>query len=352
MVFHKIKKVTLLLMLTVLVLVGCNVGEKVEIERSAGGGDGDATVLRLASDAPKEHVATELNNELAEMVKEETEGRVEIEYYPASQLGQYETVYEEIMRGTIDAGQITIPDALDAKFGAAYMPYYVKNFEEAGILLSPDSYLSEEIGKLTAENNVRFLGFVLEGFIGQGFTKELDDVFSPEGNKGVKTRSPGISTFSEPLKELGFNPVTVPYDEVPTAIQTKVVDGWVGGTPNMNYAWVGEVINYMYINYMYPEATTYVMSEKTLENLSEEDADIVVKIFQQQSEKSFQLSEENEEIYKEKLAEEHGVEVVEFTEEQVDVYADYIRENVWPELEDELSKELVDGMRAEIEKLK
>jgi TRAP-type C4-dicarboxylate transport system substrate-binding protein len=36
------------------------------------------------------------------MVEERTEGRVKVEYFPASQLGGYETVYEEIVRGTID----------------------------------------------------------------------------------------------------------------------------------------------------------------------------------------------------------------------------------------------------------
>src|SRR5699024_1375725 len=156
---------------------------------------------------------------------------------------------------------------------------YSKSFDDARVLLAPDSHLSEEIGKLTTENDVRFLGFVLEGFIGQAYTKEPDDIFTPEGNKEVKTRSPGMATFSGPQKELGYNPVTVDYDENPKTIQTKVVDSWVRGTPNMNYAWVGEVINYMYVNYMYPEATTYVMSEKSLEGLSEEDADTVVEIF-------------------------------------------------------------------------
>src|SRR5699024_3834466 len=103
-----------------------------------------------------------------------------------------------------------------------------------------------------------FLGFVLEGFIGQGYVKEPNDMFTPGVNKEVKTRSPAMATFRIPQEEIGFNPITVPYAEVPTAIQTKVIDGWVGGTPNMNYAWVGEVINYMYVNYMHAEATSYV----------------------------------------------------------------------------------------------
>lgn len=344
----KIKKfiaVALTLTLVLTSFAGCGGGGGEE------GGAAKPIVLRLASDAPLEHIATGLNNELAEMVKERTEGRVEIQYFPASQLGGYETVYEEIVRGTIDAGQITIPDALDARLGAAYIPYYAKNFDEAKVLFAPDSYLCTELGKLTAVNDVRFLGIVLEGFIGQAFVQEPSEMFAPGVNKKVKTRSPAMITFRVAQEDLGFNPITVPYAEVPTAIQTKVVDGWVGGTPNINYAWVGEVINYMYVNYIHAEATSYVISEKSLAKLTPEDAETVVNAFQEQSVKSFTLAQENEDTYKQKLADDYGVEVVEFTPEQVDAYAQYVRENTWPKLEDQLTKEFMDGLRAEVEKL-
>ena len=348
----KIKRfmaVILTLTLVLTAFAGCGGGGD-EVDEN-GEAAVDPIVLRLASDAPLEHIATGLNNELGEMIKERTEGRVEVQYFPASQLGGYETVYEEIVRGTIDAGQITIPDALDARLGAAYVPYYAKNFEEAKTLFAPDSFLAGELGKLTAENDVRFLGIVLEGFIGQAFVQEPTDMFTPGVNKGVKTRSPAMITFRIAQEDLGFTPITVPYAEVPTAIQTKVVDGWVGGTPNINYAWVGEVINYMYVNYIHAEATSYVISEKTLAKLDPADADIVVEAFKEQSVKSFTVAEENEENYKQKLADDYGVEVVEFTSEQIDAYADFVRETTWPKLEDQLTKELMDGMRAEVDKL-
>lgn len=345
------KKISLMLVLILLVSVfaaGCGGSEE---PAENGGGGGETVVLRLASDAPLEHIATGLNNDAAAMVKERTEGRVEVQYFPASQLGGYETVYEEVVRGTIDMAQITIPDALDARLGAAYVPYYAKNYEEAKILFAPDSYLSTQLGELTAANGVKFLGIVLEGFIGMGFVAEPNDVFTPGVNKNVKTRSPAMITFRVAQEDLGYNPITVPYAEVPTAIQTKVVDGWVGGTPNMNYAWVGEVINHMYVNYIHAEATSYVISEKSLAKLSEEDAQTVIDVFQEQSIKSFTVAEENEKVYMQKLADDYGVEVVEFSEEQVNAYADFVRENTWPKLEELLTKELMDGMRAEVEKL-
>ena len=344
------KKIVALLLTLALVLTGfagCGGGDK----EKSGSDSSKPIVLRLASDAPLEHIATGLNNEACELVKERTEGRVEIEYFPASQLGGYETVYEEIVRGTIDLGQITIPDALDARLGAAYVPYYAKNFDEAAVLYAPDSYLSGVIGGLTEENGVKFLGTVLEGFIGMGFVTEPSDMMTPGTNKKVKTRSPAMATFRVAQEDLGFNPITVPYAEVPTAIQTKVVDGWVGGTPNINYAWVGQVIKYMYINYIHAEATSYVVSEKSLAKLTPEDAATVVAVFNEQSTKSFTLAKENEEVYKKKLADDYGVKVVEFTPEQIDAYATFVRETSWPKLEELLGKELMDGMRAEVEKL-
>ncbi len=345
----KFMAIILMLALVLTAFTGCGGGGN---PSSSDEGSTKPIVLRLASDAPLEHIATGLNNELAEMVKERTEGRVEIKYFPASQLGGYETVYEEIVRGTIDAGQITIPDALDARLGAAYVPYYAKNYEEAKLLYAPDAYLAQELGKLTLKNEVKFAGFVIEGFIGQGFVEEPKDMFTPGVNKEVKTRSPAMITFRVVEEDLGFNPITVPYAEVPTAIQTKVVDGWVGGTPNMNYAWVGEVIDHMYVNYIHAEATSYVISEKSLGKLSPEDAEIVYAAFQEQSGKSFSVAQENERDYMKKLVDDYGVNVVEFTQEQIDTYADFVRKTTWPKLEEQLTKELIDGMRAEIEKLK
>lgn len=342
------RKISFLLIFALIVtmsLAGCGGGNKEEAPAA-----GETVVLRLASDAPLEHIATGLNNELAEMIKERTEGRVEIQYFPASQLGGYETVYEEIVRGTIDAGQITIPDALDPKLGAAYIPYIARSFDEAKVIFAPDSWLSQQLSEVTAKNGVKYAGTVLEGFIGMAFVAEPKDMTTPGVNHNVKTRSPAMITFRIAQEDLGFNPITVPYAEVPTAIQTKVVDGWVGGTPNINYAWVGEVINHMFVNYIHAEATSYVISQKTLDKLSPEDADIVVKAFQEQSVKSFTVAEENEKVYMKKLADDYGVNVYEFTPEEVAAYATFVRETTWPKLEEQLGKEFMDGVRAEVAK--
>jgi TRAP-type C4-dicarboxylate transport system substrate-binding protein len=129
------------------------------------GGEGEAAaydaenpmVFRLASDAPVDHMSTRLNEQLVELVAEKTEGRVEIAYYPASQLGSYETVYEEVILGSVDSAQITVPDASDARLGAAYLPYYATGFEDGKVLFGPDSYMVSVMQEICATQNVNFV---------------------------------------------------------------------------------------------------------------------------------------------------------------------------------------------------
>lgn len=343
----KVFSVVLALVLMLLLLSGCadstgSAGENTKTE---------TIVLRLASDAPSEHIATELNKEACDLVFERTEGRVKVDYYPASQLGGYETVYEELMMGTIDLAQIAVPDSLNQKLGVAYMPYYATNYDEFKVLYAPDAFISKEFGKLTEENGVTFLGWFLEGFQGIATTVEPTNALIPGADKGIQTRTSPFQITRIMMEDLGFKTVTVPYGEVPTAIQTGVVDGWIGGTVNINYSWVGEIINYMYVNNVQPESTAYVMSDKSLEKLSEEDQQIVREVFAEQSMKSFDKAYENERVYVQKLKDDYGVKVIELTQDQLDEWATYIRDVTWTHLEDILSKELVDGLRAELTSL-
>ena len=305
--------------------------------------------LRLASDAPLEHIATGLNEDVCAAIAEKTEGRVQVQYLGASTLGSYETVYEELMMGTIDFAQITLPDATDPLLGCAYLPYYATNYEQAKELLAPDGVMATTIGEITAAQGVRFLGFCLEGFIGLGSTVEIPNLLDIEADKGVKCRSANMVTFRYILEDLNLNPVAVAYNEVPTAIQTNVVDCWVGGTPNINYAWVGDVINYMYVNYIHPEATSYVASQKTLDKLTEEDRAIVIECFEAASAESFVKAEENEKVYMQKMVDDYGIEVIEFTPEEIAPIAEYVRDVTWTRLEADLGSEFINACRADVE---
>ena len=311
-----------------------------------GSGEAKPITLRMATDHPIDHMATRSAQAIVEEVKEKTNGRVLIDLYPASQLGDYNTVYEEIVRGSIDIAHITIPDSLDARLGSAYTPYLTTGYDEAKAVYAPDGFLSTKFVEYNAKLGAKFLGFYCEGYIGMGTKKEPKDLLVPGADKGLKIRVWAAPASRAPMDDLGYTPITVPYAEAPTAIQTGVVDGWIGGTPNVNYHWVGEVIKNFYVTYMHAESTAYVMSEKTFAKIGAEDQQVIVDAFANQSKQSFDLAEEEDEKWIVEL-EKKGVKVTRYTPEQVQMLADYVRTNTWPKLEEVYTKELLDGLKAQ-----
>ena len=340
----KTKRLVLCVLALALVLSACGGG---------GGGAGDAPlVLRLASDAPLDHIASVLNQMAADLVYERTEGRVQVQYFPASQLGGYETVYEELMMGSIDVAQITLPDALDPRLGLGYVPYMAVGFDQAKEFFARDGWISQMKAEITAQHGVRFLGWVLEGFIGMGMIDLPENVFEPGAPKGTgfRMRSPTLVAFRLVQEDLGYNIVTVPYAEVPVAMQTRVVDGWIGGTPNMNYAWLSDLITRMYINYLHAEATSFVMSELSIERIPEQDRQAVLDAFMEISDYSFIHAQTNEDYFKQRLRD-AGVEVIYFPPDVLAANVEFVRNTTWPRLEHYFGVDVMDQIRAEVERL-
>lgn len=331
-----------------LILTACGGGSG----SSNGGGEATADepmVLRMTTDHPIDHMATRSAQALIEEIEEKTEGRIKITLHPASQLGSYEMTFDEIVRGTIDLGHITIPDSLDSRLGAAYTPYLTTGYDEAKVVYAPGSFLSDKFVEYTEDLGVKFLGFYLEGYIGMGTKVEPDNLLVPGAPKGIQTRVWAAPASREPQQDLGYTPVTVPYAEAPTAIQTGVVDGWIGGTPNVNYVWVGEVIDYFYRTFMHAESTSYVMNLDLFNSLSPEDQQIFLDAFGKQSMESFELAEAEDDHWMDRLENDLGVTVTKLSDEDVQMLADFIREVTWPKLEEVYTKELMDGLKAQFE---
>ncbi|MFP3359737.1 TRAP transporter substrate-binding protein DctP, partial [Planococcus sp. SIMBA_143] len=72
-------------------------------------------------------------DEMAETVAEETEGRVEFDIYPDSQLGSETEMLEQIQVGSMQAGAIMIGSmqTLDMKMAIEELPYMWKDVEHA-----------------------------------------------------------------------------------------------------------------------------------------------------------------------------------------------------------------------------
>lgn len=303
----------------------------------------EPVVLRYSTMMSTDHISYQVAQEIASEVNEATEGRVSIEIYPANQLGDWTQVYDELMMGSIDMAHSSVPETYDPRMGVGYFPYLATDFDELGGLFSNGSFLWESMGEMQAAQGVKFLGFFCEGLAGVATTKPLQNADNLD-SKGIKIRSAAMDVYLKPLAFMGFDTASINSSDTFAAIQTGVVDGYAGNTAMASYLNYRDIIDYYYVYNMSPEVTQLMMSQKTYDKLLPEDAAAIEKICNQKCMDSVKTAEVLEEEYYQKLSEE-GIEIVRFTDEQLDYFATQVRENVWPQLAETYTPEFIEALQ-------
>jgi len=299
--------------------------------------------LKMAGQYAPDHSTTVLQYKFKEIVEAESKGEIEITIYPANQLGDYTQVYEELRRGTIDMGTISVPSQFDQRLDITYLHYLAMNYKEAEKIYARGSEMFKIMEELHGVLGVKFLGFNVEGFGILGLAKKPDNLKDPTKPKNILLRVPPMAVFKITADDEGFQTISVPFAELYTALQTGVADGWSGGPAMVNYLQFGDVIKYAVICNNFFENTSYLMSQEVWNSLSEKHQKIIADAVVEISKESLKVAEENDKIYPEKLKEK-GIEVIYFNDEELKVWADHCRKVTWPKLEERLTKEFIDRL--------
>lgn len=332
------KKVLVIVLTVVLALSFAACGGAVESSDEF-----EPVTLRLANQHAMDNEATVAAELAAANIYERTEGRVSVEVYPNSSLGDYEQVYDDVMNGVIDMAHITIPDTYDASITAAMMPYLVSSYDQLETAFGVDSYLSQHVAAIQQEYGVTFLGYFVEGFAGVATTKPVTDPAGVGTDKKVLVRVPGNDCFRLPTEYLGYETATISWADTFTAIQTGVVDGWQAGQPSVQWLNMRDIVDYFYHYMMDVEATQIVINSSVLEGLLEEDQAVVREEFADMCSVQMGDLEAQEAAYLEML-DDYGIEIIYFTDEELTAIADGVRANVWPELATVYGEDFVDGL--------
>lgn len=308
-----------------------------------------AVKLRFAGQNPVEHQNTKAMNQVKEMIEKATNGGVIVEVYPASQLGDYTLIYEELMRGSIDFALISVPNQFDPTTQISITPFMAKDYDEAKKVYGKGGWLFNKVTEIQAKQGIRFLAFNADGFGGLGLTKEPIDVLNPAVKKGVLVRVPPIPAFKAVVEDMGYQTVSIPYAELYTALQTGIAEGWVGGAPSHNYLGFRDVIKHYYQLNIYLENEQYLMSEETWKKLSPEHQKIIEDIVVQVGEESFDISARDDAFYLEKLKE-AGTKVYTYPAEQLEELAENAKRATWPKVGKLIGEDLMEEMIQAFEK--
>lgn len=339
------KRFVLILLVVVLIITGCNSPNDAN---NKNGDSNDVKNIRIAGQSPEDHPSTLALYDFAEEVEEETDGRVSVDVYPANQLGDYTTVFEELGSGTIEMALIGIPGDLDKRLELIFTPYMVTTYEGIEEHYDQDSFVFNKLQEITNELGIQLLGFHANGFGGIGTVKSVDNLLDLGDDKDLLLRTAPMDVYQEPMKDIGFRTVTIPFADLYTALQTGAADGWSGGEPSLNYFGYRDVINHFYQTNDFFNADSLLINKDLYDQLDEDDVLVIDQAAEKLMENSFQTAEEYDAEYRD-LMEEEGIEVVTFTDEELEKIAEFIREATWPKIDESLGDNIISELKEEVE---
>ena len=174
-------------------------------------------------------------------VEKRTAGKLTIRIYPGSQLGKDEDVLEQARAGAnvavlVDGGRLA---PFVKEFGILGAPYLVDNFDQVLRLTSSPLYKGW-VDKLRNAANLQVLSF--DWFQGHRHMLTNVPVKVPADLKGIRVRTPGAPVWLETVRAMGATPTGMPWSEVYSALQTKVIDGAEAQHPAVYGARLYEVV--------------------------------------------------------------------------------------------------------------
>lgn len=281
----------------------------------------------------------------SEQLKEKTEGRIEVEIYPNSELGDYSVVQERMGLGDVELQLASVGYNVDKTLAVQVAPYIVSDWEMAKKLYNIENgivanYVAERLEK----QNIKLLAVYPQYFGAVALAKEPSDPYNPNSQKGLKIRVPSSKSWNALGSGLGFQTTPLPSSEIFTSIQTGVVDGAIGAGTEGYYTQYKELIKYVMPIKTHFECHWLYMNKDLYDSLSDEDRNTIDELAKEIEAAAFQRAEE-EDIKYDKLFKEEGTTVYEFTDEQIEEYSNKIRAEVWPDLEKEFGKEIFDQIK-------
>ena len=216
------KKMTavLLILAFVVALAGCG-GNK---QPSGDAGKEYRAQMKLTSTQSANHPYMVGGKRFAELIKERTNGRIEITVYPDSQLAKGEReCLEALQQGTIDiyVGSTGPVGGFSPSMMILDIPFLFRDGAHV------DKVLDGQIGRALLDDldrsGLKGLAFWENGF--RHLTNSKTAVKTPEDAKGLKIRTMENKVHLTAFKTAGLNPTPMAWGELYPALQQKVIDG-------------------------------------------------------------------------------------------------------------------------------
>lgn len=295
--------------------------------------------LKISTSQTDQSLITQAYMKLGERVKENSGGRLEIQVFPSSQLGNDEDVIEQAIQG---AGIAVNTDAARMgtyvkDMGILMMGYFADNYDECKKITETDTFKGWE-DQLANEHGIRVLAF--DFYDGPRHFMTNKEIKTPEDLKGQRIRTIGAEVCTETITAMGGTPIAMAWGEVYNGIQSKALDGCEAQNTSTFPSRIYEVCKYQTKTGHFQLLQALVCGEAWFQTLPEDLQKILVDTAREVGAESAQdvLAEADKD---EKLMVEAGLTIVEPDLDAFKAAAETAYEKMgYTELREQLYKEI------------
>lgn len=206
----------------------------------------------------------------AEEIKERTEGRVEINVFPASSLGKEVEINEGLGLGAVDI-IYTGPSFVERYYGPIAIsdyPFIMRGWDHWLSYRGSDLFAELSEGYHDATGN-QVLGLV---YYGQRHVTSNKPILSPEDMEGLKIRVPNSPVMLMFPNAVGANPTPMAFSEVYLALQQGVVDAQENPLPTIQFKKFYEVQSNINLTGHILNSLLVIASDNALERVGDDAA--------------------------------------------------------------------------------
>jgi TRAP-type transport system periplasmic protein len=231
---------------------------------------------KYANNLPETHPMNIRAREMAAAIKQETSGRFDLQIFPSSQLGSDTDTLSQIRSGAVEfftlSGLILstlVPAASINGMGFAFPDYDI-------VWKAMDGELGAYIRAQIAKANL----IAMEKIWDNGFrqtTTSTKPVQKPDDFRGMKLRVPPSPLWTSMFKAFDASPASINFNEVYSALQTKIVDGQENPLAIIATAKLYEVQKYLsFTNHMW-DGFWFLANQRAWERLPDDVRAIAAK---------------------------------------------------------------------------
>lgn len=209
-------------------------------------------------------------------VESKSKGQLKVQIYPAGQFGKDAETMEALKLGTLEMGVVH-----DGAIAGTYkpisllgIPYLYESHEHAWRVY--DSKFGQDLAEdMRQKTGIRMLALADNGV--RHFTNSLRPIVTPADMKGMKIRIQPSPVYQALVESLGASASAIPWGELPTALQGKVVDGQENGVTNILAASLYQYQKYATLDGHVWSIHAYLINDKFFKGLTPEQQNIVVE---------------------------------------------------------------------------